>query len=457
MREQSDLFHYQRAIVEQALARPKVSVFVPVGYGKTAAVLTALEARNEWPALVVAPKRVAKHVWPAEAAEWAHLKNLTVTHLGTGEQRRKRLKFDSHIETIGYEALVGSRDGVEHPFTGLTEEVRLEKRYRTIVFDELSKVKSPDTRRFRRLRAHAAGIPYRIGLAGVAVGNHLLDLWGEMFMVAGEGPLGPTYSGFRERYFEAKDYYQRNWELKNAGLEMEIHRRVAPWAYSLPAQYASEVKIPPVQVNHFEVPYPPRTAALAKELEKELWVALDSGVELEALSASTLAMKLRQFASGAVYTDPDTDAWEHLHDEKLDALEEILDEMQGEPLVVVYGYRHEVDRIRKRFGKRAVEVKESGAIERWNRREIEILMLHPLSAGHGLNLQHGGSTLFWFTPTWSHDEWVQVCGRLARTGQKAPFVMAHVPICGPVDARVLGAVAGKGEVDRRLMNFLVAA
>jgi superfamily II DNA or RNA helicase len=204
VRPRSSLYRFQEATAIRVAGAHETVVLLPVGYGKTASILTALKDRNLWPALVVAPARVARHVWKAEAAEWEHLKDLIVTPLGGGDRRRRLLQGDSHVETISYEALVGQPDREKNPYTGLTDEVRLEERYKAIVFDELSKMKDPGTKRFRRIRAHAEGVPFRIGLTGTPIGNHLLDLWGEMFMITGEKSLGPTYSGFRERYFYAK-------------------------------------------------------------------------------------------------------------------------------------------------------------------------------------------------------------------------------------------------------------
>jgi superfamily II DNA or RNA helicase len=441
LRPASSLKAYQYSTVEALLAKPELAVLLPVGYGKTAAVLSALVQRDEWPVLVVAPARVADKVWHAEAAEWEHTKNLNVARLtGDPAQRSRLLGEDNHLETISYEGLMW-----------LSEQVDLDKRYRTIVFDELSKMKSPGTKRFRRMRARAMKIPHRIGLTGTPIGNHLLDLWGELFMVAGAKPLGETFSGYRSRYFAPVDYFQRDWQLKHPAYEKEIHQRAAPYCFALPPQ--PEVEIPPIQVNQIVVEMPASVAEMQKKLEKELFTMLASGLELEALSGSTVAGKLRQFASGAVYTDHEKN-WEEVHTEKLSSLEDVVDELQGEPLLVFYWFQHEVSRIKARLGKKVVEISEPGAIERWNRREIEVLLAHPASAGHGLNLQHGGSTIFWYSLPWSHELWVQGGGRLARTGQKAPLVMAHVPLCGPADRAVLEALAGKGATERRFMDFL---
>jgi hypothetical protein len=438
----SDLFRYQRATVQRIIDAPRSAIFLPVGYGKTAAVLTALSELDQWPVLVVAPARVAKRVWSSEAAEWEHLRNLQVVSIhGSPGQRSKRLGWDNHVECISYENLLW-----------LSEAVDIDKRYKAIVFDELSKMKNPGAKRFRRMRARCMKVPIRIGLTGTPVGNNLLDLWGEMYMVGGEGPLGPTFSQYRDRYFEAQDYFQREWEVKSKKMESEIHRRVAPWCYVLPPQ--PEVKIPPVVVNRVDLEVPEAVEAMTKHLEKELFVTLESGVEMEALSASTVAGKLRQIASGAVYPVSGEGAWEAVHDEKLHALSDIVDELQGEPLLVFYWFKHEAERIKAAIPG-VVGIDEKGAIDRWNRREVKVLLCHPQSAGHGLNLQPGGSTICWFTLPWSHELWIQANGRLARTGQKAPVVMTHVLTFGEMDKYVLRTLAEKAGTERRLLDTLL--
>jgi SNF2 family DNA or RNA helicase len=444
MRPESALFAHQRGMIQALVDHAQHALLVNVGYGKTAAVLTALLHRGEWPALVVAPQRVAKRVWSEEAAQWLHLRELQVTSIhGTPSQRVKRLGWDNHVECISYEN-----------YLWLTETVDVDRRYRAIIFDELSKMKAPGTKRFRRMRARGMKIPIRIGLTGTPVPNHLLDLWGEMFAVAGEKPLGATFSGFRERYFHAVDYYQRDWQLMRPEYAGEIHRRVKPFTYVVPASTAA-VKMPTLVVNPIVLDYPERAKELGQALEKDLFMKLDSGVEIEALSASTVAGKLQQLASGAVYLQPNHPEWEEVHDEKLAALEDLVDELQGEPVLVFHWFKHEVERIKKRLGKKVVTIDEKGAIDRWNRREVEVLLAHPASAGHGLNLQHGGHNAAWFTLPWSHELWTQGNGRLVRPGQASPVVMAHVLKCGPADGRVADALTGKAKVEQDLFDTLL--
>ena len=442
MRDGNALFRYQRATAGKIMEKRRLAVLLPIGYGKTAAVLTALKEIDQWPVLVVAPARVAKRVWADEADEWDHLSDLQVTSIhGTPGQRSNKLTWDNHVECISYENLLW-----------LSEAVDIDKRYKAIVFDELSKMKNPGAKRFRRMRARCMKVPIRIGLTGTPVGNNLLDLWGEMYMVGGEGPLGPTYSQYRDRYFEAQDYFQREWTVKSKKMEAEIHHRVAPWCYVLPPQ--PEVKIPPVIVNRVDLEVPQAVEAMTKHLERELFVTLESGVEMEALSASTVAGKLRQIASGAVYPVSNEGAWETVHEEKIHALSDIVDELQGEPLLVFYWFKHEAERIKAAIPG-VVTIDEKGAIDRWNRREVKVLLCHPQSAGHGLNLQPGGSTVCWFTLPWSHELWLQANGRLARTGQKAPVVMAHVLTFGEMDRYVLQILADKAGTEKRLLDTLL--
>lgn len=495
MLPRSAMFRFQNAAEERILQadQHRIALLMEPGYGKTVVASTGLLDLGAWPALVVAPARVAKQVWPKVPLEWEHLQGLQVTAIRDqlreevedwDKQKFKMayvkdvpsLRQDSHIETVSYENLFH-----------LSEVVDLHKRYKAIVFDELSKMKTPGSARFRRMRGSAMKIPVRLGLTGNPIGNHHLDLWGEMFMVAAEKPLGPTFTGFRDRYFQATDYMQRNWELKHSPncprydnqdnpcrcamareCEREIARRCAPYTYVLPAQ--PEVKVPRWSPNVVEVSMPERVLKNHQELYSQLWTLLESGVELEALSASAVAVKCRQLASGAVYTTLEEGLRAHgegddgkdyleVHDAKLDALDDLLDELQGQPALVFYWFRHEVDRIVKRWrrGGRRFAVGASPANEQaWNEGQLDALLLHPRSAGHGLNLQHGGHVGIAYTLPWSWEETDQMFRRLARIGQKAPMVPAHILSCGPADARVFPTVLKKSEAEHRFFSDLLA-
>lgn len=464
-RPRSALFDDQIAAARCIARKSEVALLADIGFGKTASTLTGLLDANAFPALVIAPARVAKGTWANEAREWDHLAGLRVRFLGTGEDRRRALQSTADIDTVSYEALVGQPDHPKHPFTGLTDEIRLEDRYKAIVFDELDKVKTPGTKRFRRLRAHAESIPVRVGLTGSPVPNHLLDLWGEMFMVAGEKPLGRTYSDYKSRYFEPVDYFQRVWRLKglnedgshtttSAHLEREIHQRIAPYCFVPPAPPPD--RVPPVRLKPVDVPMPASVQRKQQQLVDELFTILDSGTELEALQKSVLAGKLQQFASGAVYTDNEG-TWEEVHNEKIGALDDTLSELQGEPVLVFYWFKHEAERaaaMLKRTGRRFATMDEPDAADRWNARKLEVLLAHPQSDGRGLNLQSGGHHLAWLTIPWASVLFQQGNGRLARTGQTAAFVTASCFLCGPADVRVLAAVQAKLATQDRLFARL---
>ena len=446
MRPRSALFPFQKLFAERLVEKRQAMLLVELGYGKTATTLTALVDNDQWPVLVVAPQRVAKNVWHKEAAEWEHTSNLVVTPLVGSPSSRRRLLSErlSHVETVSYENLLW-----------LSETVCLNSRYRCVVFDELSKMKDAGTKRFRRLRSGGKGlmeIPFRVGLTGTPVGNHLLDLWGESYMTVGEKALGPTFSGYRDRYFSS-DYMGFKWTPRE-GAEREIQERLRPFALSIGPQ--PEVKVPGIHVNVVQVDLPARVVEMGKELETQLWTSLANGQELEALSKGTAAMKLRQLASGAAYTHDDV--WEAVHDEKLDALDEALDELQGEPALVCYWFKHELERIQARLTarKRTFNTPSPAGIERWNARKLDVLLVHPQSAGHGLNLQAGGHNIIWYTLPWSGELWKQTNGRLARVGQKSALVNAHVLLAGKADAAVLGVLRGKGATEASLLAALQA-
>jgi hypothetical protein len=445
---------------------PRVALLVQLGHGKTAVAATALADLGAWPALVVAPARVAREVWAPELAAWEHLANLKVAHVGDGLRsgRAAPMPEDAHVECVSYEQL-----------WHLSEAVDLERRYRAVVFDELDKMKAPGSVRFRRVRNCAMGIPVRLGMTGTPVGNHLMDLWGELFMVGGEGPLGPTFTDFQARYFEDVGWRHPQWRLKHghdcalpsagggccrtsADCEASIHLRARPWCFSIPPQ--PEARVPPVVPHSVRCRWPAGVARVAGDLERQLFAELDSGAELEALSASAVAQKLRQLAGGAVYLGGGEDDWDEVHGEKLAALSGVLDELQGAPALVFYWFRHERERVGRELdrARRAwAHIDDPRAMERWDRGELEALLLQPESAGHGLNLQAGGAHAVWYTLPWSTRLRLQGDGRLARVGQRAPSVTSCALLCGPTDDRVAAILEEKAGYQRRFLDSLTSA
>jgi hypothetical protein len=438
------MFPHQQAMASEIRSRSRVACLLSPGLGKTAATLTALADLGAWPALVVAPAQTARSVWPDEAALWEHLRNVQVTPVvGSPRGRLALLREASHVEVVSYENLFW-----------LTEHVDLSRRYRAVVFDELSKMKAAGTKRFRRVKAAAKGIEVRVGLTGTPVGNHLLDLWGELYVIGGKDALGPTFTGFKAEYFWPVDKEQHRWELRSPDFEHAIHERARPWCWTLPPQPA--VHLPEIRENPIRIPVPPAAAKAAAELKRELATMLDSGEEIEALTAGARATKLRQIAGGAVYGEGA--AWAHVHDAKLRALDDLLDELQGEPVLIFYWYRHERERILARLARRGAvhaTTDHPGWVRAWNARELEAVVAHPQSAGHGLNLQAGGHTVIWYSLPWSRELWRQGNGRLARPGQTSTWVLAHLLLCGEADEAVLRALGRKARTEEALIDALL--
>lgn len=405
-----------------------------IGTGKTISALTALLDRGMPKTLVVAPKRVARRVWSEEAAAWEHTSEIKINVLQgvSPDKRLIRLHHKSDIDVIGYEL-----------FEWLADQINLDKWYQAIVFDEGQKMKTAKASRFKRMRYDAMKIPIRMLLTGHPVGNHYKDLWAEMFAAADERPLGPTKQQFLMQYFTAYEVAENiaEWSL-NYGAAPMIHERIKPFAFSLDPKLTNKWDL---RFNPITVELPKKVYEMSEELERELRVQLTSGFELLALSSSARSMKVRQMVGGAVYTDPDK--WESIHEEKLDALEDVIDQQQGEPILVAYWYRHELERILKRFPEARV-MRSRKDEDDWNARKVEVMCIHPCSAGEGLNLQFGGHNIVWFTLPWSFNFFSQLNGRLPRPGQVSDYVMVNALLAGPTDAYVLQYLREQEKNDR---------
>ena len=439
LRPLSDLRDYQIDAVERMVEGKKMAALLRPGLGKTACTLTALRLLKPKRTLVVAPAQVvASEVWSREARAWGHTSHLSVSEiLGSEQDRKLFLLQGADIEVISYDNLMWLTDTV------------LKGRYDAIVFDELSKMKHPGTKRFKRMRAWAKDIPIRFGLTGSPVGNHYLDLWGEMFMVAGEKPLGPTMGQYQDTYFRQDGF---RWSIRQDGSVEQIKARIKPFAFSLSAKLSAN-QLPEVIHNPIKLKLPKECLDLERQLRKELEIELESGKTITALNNSKLAVAIRQLSSGAIYTcgpeiTPRT--WEETHDLKLEALRNLQDELQGEPLLVFTWFKHEAARLQRDFKARVLDG-STKMIDEWNNRTIPILVAHPMGSGHGLNLQRGGSNVVWFTPPWSRELFDQGNGRVARIGQSSKLVSAHILLAGSIDQRVYSALLSKGEAEADIM------
>ena len=431
LRARTDIFPHQEKAIDQIRKRPNLLLFLKPGGGKTASTLTA----GPFPMLIVAPIRVCETVWAQEAAEWEHLHRLQFSLIrGTPCMRLKRLKQKSDVYLINYDLLSwlmglsseerGYLDGEDGPLSGL----------KMLVFDEVSMMKSPGSKRFRAIRRHLANVPRRLGLTGTPTGNSLMNLFGEAFAVASDKPFGGSYTRFKQSYFFTVDPQGFIWRPKHDA-KQRILARLKHWA--------AYIRIPPaaqVMENQIHVPLPPKARKAINELTVRLTTEI-GGRDILAMNDLALAGKLRQLCSGAVYTDLDGD-WEELHEAKINALVDLVEELEGAPLLVFYEFQHELERIMDRID--GVRVLSNESIALWNEGRVPVLALHPQSGAHGLNLQHGGCDMVWTTIPWSWELWTQGIGRLARPGQRERVTVHTLVAGGTIDERVRAALTQHG-------------
>lgn len=445
------LHQYQRDAVEFVRARRRAGLLLDMGLGKTCISLTALSSET-LPALVVAPKRVAEEVWSTEAELWRPDLRVVVA-AGTAAKRKAALESDAEIIVI-------SRDNIADavPYAG---------KFKTFIIDELSSFKNRATARWRAAKKICKDMPYVWGLTGTPAPNGLLDLWSQMYLLDNGESLGTTLGGYRERFFtpgpQLPNGVVTRWDLR-PGAQTRIHQLLERNCLSMATE--GRVNLPPTTTNLVEVPFSPKVRSVYRELKKKLVVVLDDlndvvGSQVfSASSAGALTAKLSQITAGFLYEE-DADGsplgsqhYTVLHRDKAKAVEEIYEGTGGSPLLVAYRFRAELDILQEVLGDRAHTLHEPGIIARWNRGEIPILLVHPASAGHGLNLQHGGHTMVWATLPWSLEEYQQTNKRLARQGQKHPVVIHHLITPRSIDPLVLQSLTDKTEVQKALLEHL---
>lgn len=439
---------YQRFAQQYIVDNPACALFLDLGLGKTVITLTAiaelLHDRFEVArVLVVAPLRVARDTWPAEAAKWDHLAGLEVSAVvGTATQRREALGRSADVYVTNRENLVWLLDELDGQWP-----------FDMVVIDELSSFKSRTTKRFKamvRARSETARI---VGLTGTPTPNGLLDLWPQ-FRILDEGErLGTHVTKYRERFFVPdKRNGQQIFSWKpRPGAERDIYRLIGDITVSM--RTSDHLRLPELTSTSHAVRLGERDRRAYVKLRDELVLELD-GAEIDAANAAVLSSKLLQLASGAIY---DEDGGVHeLHSRKLEALEDVVEAANGKSVLVAYWFKHERERILRHFAQ-AVALDSSADFRRWNDREIPVGLIHPASAGHGLNLQAGGSALVWFTSPWSLELYQQTNARLHRQGQSEPVTITHLVVPGSVDEHVLAALARKDTGQSALIDAVKAS
>jgi len=392
--------------------------------------------------LVIAPKRVAEDTWTREHAKWDHLRELRISKvLGNEQQRIQALKQDADIYVIGRDNVIW----LINYYQGLRKGWPFDM----IVIDELSSFKNPQAKRFRALRKAMPFVNRVVGLTGTPSPNSMMDLWAELYLLDRGERLGPTLSSYREKYFRPgarNGYVIYKWEpFRNA--QKEIEEKISDICISMSA--ADYLTLPKRIDNVIPVHLTDKEMAAYKQMEQEQLLKIDEE-DIVALNAAAVMNKLLQIANGSVYS-VDGDVVK-IHDEKLDALEEIID-TTGEPVLVFYSYKHDLEAIRSRIkGARILEGPED--IADWNDGKVQVLLAHPASVGYGLNLQEGGHIIVWYGLTWSLELYQQANARLYRQGQDKPVIIHHLVAEGTADEQVMHALQHKDMSQAALLEAL---
>jgi len=438
---------YQQYATDFIIKNPTAAVFLEMGLGKSVIALTAilelcLERFEISRVLVIAPLRVARDTWPAEIQKWDHLKDLTYSvAVGTANERRAALRQKTFVHII-------NRENVQW----LIEDSGIPWQYDMVVIDELSSFKSHQSKRFKSLMKARPGVRRMVGLTGTPSSNGLMDLWSEFRVLDMGKRLGRFITHYREQFFEPdrRNGMQVFSYRPRAGAEREIYRRIGDITISM--RSADYLKMPECVMNTVPVKLDSTEFEVYEEMESKMVTELD-GVEIDAVNAAALTGKLCQLANGAIYTPDGNTVF--FHERKLDALEDLIEGANGKPVLVAYWYKHDLARIQERFKVR--ELKSSKDITDWNAGKIPVAVIHPASAGHGLNLQAGGSTLIWFGLTWSLELYQQTNARLWRQGQQAETVVIHHIITrGTVDEDVMQSLSEKDRSQAALMRAVRA-
>ena len=440
---------YQSFAVEHILSHEAAALFLDMGLGKTVITLTALEKLmyrdfEIRKVLVVAPLRVAVNTWPAELRKWDHLEGMTWSVVaGTADERFAALRRKADIYLV-------NRENV----SWMIEKSGIVFDFDMIVIDELSSFKSWQAKRFRSLMKVRPLVKRVVGLTGTPAGNSLMDLFAEFRLLDMGKRLGRFIGQYRNMFFRPD---RMNGQVVYSyrplpGAEEEIYRRIGDITISMKA--CGRLKMPELISTRYEVEMDAYEREVYEDMKKDLVLSLPDG-EVTAANAAVLTGKLLQLSGGAIYDD--AGRVNHIHDRKLDALEDIVESMNGRPLLVAYWFRHDYDRITARLRRIGVpfeKLDSEDSLRRWNAGEIRVGLAHPASAGHGLNLQQGGNTLCWFSPVWSLELYQQTNARLFRQGQKAEtVVILHIVCRDTVDERVLKALTEK----ERVQDALIAA
>ena len=416
--------------------------------GKTISTLTAINEliRNRFETqrvLVIAPIRVARDTWPEEIHKWDHLAGLTVSPItGTKQQREAAANRRADIYTIGRENIpwLVNHHGNNWP-------------YDMVIIDELSSFKNPQAKRFKALKKVRPKIHRIVGLTGTPAPNSLLDIWAPFRLIDNGQRLGKYITHYRDQYFtpgRRNGTVVYNWNLR-PGADQAIYNNIADITVSM--RTTDYLQLPEATHQHITVQLPEKARKHIDTLKRDLVLDLDNDT-IDAANAATLSLKLQQFAGGAIYNETGDD-YITVHDEKIQALTELVDQAQGNPILVCYWFKHEQERILSAIPTaRVLDTQQD--FHDWNNGDIPVALIHPASAGHGLNLQAGGHIMVWYTTPWSLELYEQANARLHRQGQTEPVSIIHIDTADSIDQTVHQALTRKDTTQQALITAVKA-
>lgn len=445
---------YQAFSTNHIIENKAAGLLLDMGLGKTVSTLTAVNLLINYymevnKVLVVAPKKVAESVWSDEIYKWDHLRHLKISKvIGTERERKFALMQKADIYVIGVDN-----------FAWLVALYNTAFPFDMLIIDESSLFKNHEAKRFTQLKTIRPLVDRVVILTGTPAPNGLCDLWSQIYILDRGERLGEGITGFRERFMvpEKIDGYQvRRYKPRPGDIGLDagdkmIYDRIGDICVSMKTE---DYLILPERIDNFvSVILPPDIKQQYDKFEEEQVMALNTGDEITAINAAALGVKLTQFANGAIYDA--NKKWFQIHDEKINALGEIIETSQGNNILVFYWFKHDIERLIVKYPK-ARQLKTKKDVDDWNAGKIPLLFAHPGSAGHGLNLQHGGSTCVWFGLTWDLQLYQQANKRLHRQGQTNTVIIHHLIGRGTMDVDIMSALKKKAAGQDALMDAVKA-
>ena len=457
LRTPDQLHEYQRNMVNFQCTRPNSMIWADMGLGKSVVTLTSIAHLLNTGFLrgvvIVAPIRVIRLVWRQEAARWSHTKHLTFSMLtGTRDQRTRALLRPANVYLINYENLQWLAETLATYYTGKDKPLP----FNGVVWDEISKCKNSSTQRVKAVKKILPHFDWTTGLTGTPASNGYKDLHGQYLVVDRGQRLGTSKTAFRGRFYKKAGPYK---EVPYEGAENEIKQLIGDITLEMSAEDYN--KLPDLVVNDINIEMPEDLRAVYDRMEKEFFIQLDSGKQVEMFNQAALTNKCLQFANGAMYPVAGMPLWEPIHDLKLEALEEIIDEAQGQQVLCAYGYRSDAERIMKRFAElRPINLTEckteaalTNAMARWASGDCPLMIGHPASMGHGIDgLQKRGHIVVWYGLNWSLDLYDQMNARIRRQGQGAPVICHRLMMLDTLDQAQAMALDEKAQTQAGLRN-----